>query len=115
MELASLAAEPQVQITYTVVSPKQGPPSTPNTALGAHPKKLIKTKKNKVKVKFSFKSTTPGVTFECKLDKGKFAPCASPKSYRVKPGKHKFSVEALAAGIADPTPATFSFKVVRKH
>jgi hypothetical protein len=46
-------------------------------------------------------------------DKGAFAPCASPKSYKVKPGKHTFSVEAVNAAGADPTPATFSFKVTK--
>lgn len=102
-------------VTYNVVSPKEGPPPPPNTVLGSHPKKTINIKGKKVKVKFSFKSTTSGVLFKCKLDKGSFAPCTSPKSYKVKPGKHKFSVEALNAGVADPTPASFGFKVVRKH
>jgi hypothetical protein len=102
-------------VTYNVISPKEGPPALPDTVLGSHPKKTISTKGQKVKVKFSFKSTTPGVTFKCKLDKGSFAPCTSPKSYKVKPGKHKFSVEALHTGVADPSPASFVFKVVRKH
>ena len=53
-------------------------------------------------------------SFECKLDKGAFAPCTSPKTYKVKPGKHTFSVEALSAAGTDPTPATFSFKVKKK-
>ena len=114
LALASLSAEPQVQITYTPPAPIEAP-ATPNTKLGSHPAKVVKTKKKKVKVKFGFSSNVAGATFRCKLDKGSFAPCTSPKSYRVKPGKHKFSVQALNGGVADPTPASFGFKVVRKR
>ncbi len=91
------------------------PASPPNTLLGAHPKGKITTKKSKVSVKFAFSSDLAGAAFECKLDKGSYASCKSPKSYKVKPGKHKFLVRALSsAGVADPTPAQFSFKVVKK-
>ena len=57
---------------------------------------------------------SPGATFQCKLDKGAFAPCTSPKSYKVKTGKHTFSVEAVGSGRHRPQPATFSFKVKKK-
>ncbi len=102
-------------VSYTVVAPQATPPVTPpvtpQTKLGSHPKKTIKTKKNKVKVKFGFSSSVAGATFKCKLDKGKLASCTSPKTYKVKPGKHTFSVVASSGGVQDPTPATFSFKV----
>jgi hypothetical protein len=89
-------------------------PSLPDTTITGHPKKTVKTKKKKAKVKFSFSSDVAGATFQCKLDKGAFAPCASPKSYKVKKGSHTFSVEAVASGGTDATPATFSFKVKKK-
>jgi len=113
LTLASLATAPQVQITYT--PPVEPVAKAPNTKLGAHPAKVVKTKKSKAKVKFKFSSDVTGATFKCKLDKGSFKPCTSPKTYKVKPGKHKFSVEALSGGLVDSTPATFRFKVVRKH
>jgi hypothetical protein len=108
--------------TYTVVAapsppePKSSnPPATlPETTITAKPKKTVKTKKKKAKVKFSFSSDVPGATFQCKLDKGSFAPCTSPKTYKVKTGKHTFSVEAIGPAGTDPTPATFSFKVKKK-
>lgn len=102
-------------VKYTVLSPAppSPPPSAPDTVLGSHPAKKIKTTKNKVKVKFTFSSPTAGATFQCKLDKAAYAPCTSPKRYKVKAGKHKFSVAAVKAGVTDPTPATFKFKVVR--
>jgi hypothetical protein len=103
---------------YTVVAaPPPAPKSSaaaPETTISGHPKKTVKTKKKKAKVKFSFSSDVAGATFQCKLDKGSFAPCASPKTYKVKKGKHTFSVEAVGPGGTDATPATFSFKVKKK-
>jgi Glycine rich protein len=105
-------------VTYTVVAKKSEippPPPVPNTVLGSHPKKVIKSKKKKVTVKFSFSSGVAGATFKCKMDKGSFTPCTSPKTYKVKRGSHTFSVEAVSAGGTDPTPATFTFKVKKKQ
>ncbi len=107
-------------VHYTVTAASGGPPppspiaAVPDTTLGSHPKKTVKTKKKKAKVKFSFSSDVAGATFQCKLDKGSFAPCTSPKSYKVKKGSHTFSVEAVAPGGTDATPATFNFKVKKK-
>jgi hypothetical protein len=117
MELASLSTEPQIEISYTPSSSTglPSPPPLPNASIGFHPAKKVKTDKTKVKVKFTFFSTVSGSTFQCKLDKGPFAPCTSPKTYKVKPGKHVFSVEAVSAGGTDPTPATFKFKVKATH
>jgi len=103
------------EASYTVVAAPAPKPEVPDTILGSHPKKTIKTKKKTVKVKFSFSSPTAGATFECKLDKGAFVPCTSAKSYKVKSGKHTFAVEAVSVGGTDPTPATFSFKVKKKR
>ena len=54
-----------------------------------------------------------GATFLCKLDRKPFRACKSPKTYRhLKPGKHRFQVEALdSTGNLDPTPAVRAFKL----
>ncbi len=98
-------------VTYTVLAP----PIVPDTIIDSHPKKTTKTTKKKVRVKFSFSSDPTGATFKCKLDKGAFVPCVSPKTYKVKSGRHTFSVEAANSVGTDPTPATFSFKVKKKR
>jgi hypothetical protein len=90
------------------------PIAAPDTSITLHPPKTLKTKRSRVKVKFGFVSNMAGATFKCKLDGSQFAPCVSPKTYKVKPGKHKFSVEAIKGGTADSTPATYSFKVVKR-
>ena len=103
------------EVGYTVIpKPIEVVDAFANTTLDSHPKAKLKTRKKKAKVSFSFSSTTPDATFKCKLDKGAFAPCTSPKTYKVKPGKHTFSVEAVGGFGTDPTPATFSFKVKKK-
>ena len=87
-------------------NPKPKDTTPPNTTIGKGPKKVIHAKGPKTRVKFTFSSTEVGSTFKCKLDKKAFAACTSPKTYKVKPGKHTFQVEAVdAAGNIDATPA----------
>lgn len=82
----------------------------PQTEITKKPKK----KSEKAKAKFKFTANEEGSRFECKLDRGRFKGCRSPKTYKhLDPGKHKFSVFATdAAGNADASPATYRFKVV---
>ncbi len=82
----------------------------PETEITKEPKK----KSEKTKAKFKFTANEQGSKFECKLDRGKFKGCGSPKTYKnLDPGKHKFSVFATdAAGNVDPSPATYRFKVL---
>lgn len=66
------------------------------------------------KARFKFVSSQPGSKFECKLDRQKFKPCKSPKTYKkLKPGKHVFKVRALKGKNVDPTPAKRKFKVLK--
>lgn len=57
--------------------------------------KAPKTKSTSTTAKFKFKANEAGSTFQCRLDKGKFKSCRSPKTYKkLKPGKHLFKVRA---------------------
>ncbi|MDX6601658.1 MAG: hypothetical protein QOF13_860 [Solirubrobacterales bacterium] len=81
----------------------------PDTRIVKGPKK----KTHATTVKFKFTSTEDGSKFECKLDRQKFKPCKSPKTYKkLKPGKHVFKVRAVKGKNIDPTPAKRKFKVV---
>ncbi|KRA31021.1 MULTISPECIES: ELWxxDGT repeat protein [unclassified Nocardioides] len=56
---------------------------------------------------FSFSSSEPGSTFECRVDTGPYVACASPHRLSVPFGQHTFAVRARdASGNVDPTPAT---------
>jgi CSLREA domain-containing protein len=64
--------------------------------------------------KFKFSADEAGVTFRCKLDRGAYQVCKSPKKYkRLEPGRHVFKVRAVdRAGNIDPTAAKRKFTVV---
>ncbi|MFN8218163.1 MAG: hypothetical protein U0R71_16345 [Solirubrobacterales bacterium] len=72
--------------------------------------KSLKVNGHNVTIKFG--SSTGGATFQCKLDKKKFAKCKSPKTYKnLKPGKHTFKVKAGAGGTYDSSPVVKKFTI----
>lgn len=108
--------EPPVAVPISGTKPK-----TPETTIGKGPRKTVKTHGKRAKVTFRFSSSDAAAKFECALvtiKKGKKAPnpkfkgCKSPKKFSLKPGKYRFNVRAVLAGVADPSPATKAFKVV---
>ena len=110
-ELSTPAATPAPSTT-AAPAPAPAPADTvaPTTSFTKKPGKRV----TKAKVRFGFTSDEAGVTFSCKLDKGAWRPCTSPKTLRVKVGKHRLLVRATdAAGNTDATPAAFRFTRVR--
>ncbi len=88
----------------------------PGTTITRAPRKTKRTKEKWTKVKFAFRSDQAGSTFECKLDRRPFTTCGSPVRLKVKRGKHTFQVRAInAAGVADPAPAKYRFRVLKKR
>jgi hypothetical protein len=82
----------------------------PQTRVKKRPKKRTTSRKAKFKLDVS----EPGMTFRCKLDKGKFKACKSNFTLKVKPGRHKLQIIAVdAVGNADPTPLTIKWTVKR--
>jgi Ca2+-binding RTX toxin-like protein len=98
-----------------VKPPVKKPPDDkqpPQTRLGSHPRTQLLTHRKLRQVAFRFASSERGSSFRCKLDAKPYRPCASPRAYRVKPGRHAFRVFAIdRAGNRDPTPALFKFRV----
>jgi CSLREA domain-containing protein len=78
---------------------------------------IVKGPRGKVRsttAKFRFSASEKGAKFECRLDRRKFKPCKSPKTYKkLKPGKHVFKVRAVKGKRVDPTPAKRRFKVLK--
>jgi hypothetical protein len=62
---------------------------------------------------FRFASVPGGSRLECRLDRRRFKPCTSPRTYRkLGVGTHVFRVRAVSAdGAVDPTPAKRTFRV----
>ena len=85
-------------------------PNAPDTTLVAGPSGPT----NVTTPSFTFTSSRPGSTFECKLDTpagaGSYAPCTSPQAYTTTAnGAYTFSVRATSAGTTDAVPATRTF------
>jgi serine protease len=92
-------------------TPRTTPPDTvaPNTRLARVPARATRAPR----AVFTFSSTEPASRFECRLDRGRWTGCSSPRAYRaLRPGAHTFRVRAIdAAGNVDATPATRTWRV----
>jgi hypothetical protein len=67
--------------------------------------------------KFWFSASEATQSFLCRLDKGGFKPCNSPRTYKhLKPGRHAFRVKAVdVAGNVDGSAAVAKFKIPKPH
>jgi hypothetical protein len=81
----------------------------PNTRLTAAPSRRTRAHR----ARFRFVSTEAGSRFQCKLDRGRWTACRSPRPYsRLRQGLHVFRVRARdGAGNADPTPAVRFWRI----
>ena len=63
--------------------------------------------------RFTFSSSEPNSTFECKLDDAAYSGCASSKAYTgLEEGTHTFYVRAIdAAGNVEPVPADWPWAI----
>jgi Ca2+-binding RTX toxin-like protein len=84
--------------------------TAPQTTIGSGPK--AKTKARTARLVFF--STEESSTFQCKLDRGPWKACTSPKTYKkLKPGRHVFQVRAKdKAGNVDRTPAKKTWRIL---
>lgn len=93
----------------------------PQTQIKRGPKKTLKTTAKRALASFRFSSLDSGASFECRLvaravkasKTARFRPCKSPKTYRLRPGRYRFEVRAVLAGVVDKSPAKRGFRVVR--
>jgi hypothetical protein len=89
--------------------PPSRPALSPQTTIAANPGAVTHDRTPT----FRFRADAAGASFECAVDKAPFKPCRSPFTTKpLKPGRHTFSVRALAGGLADPSPGKFGFRIV---
>jgi hypothetical protein len=94
-------------------------PNPPQTRIVRGPRKRVRTRRARAKARFVLAADEPGVTFECKLDRKPYRPCASPfrRKVRARPGKgarHVLRVRATdPSGNVDPSPAVRRWRAVR--
>jgi len=87
-------------------------PNPPDTLI----RKEIKVHGNTAKILFTARRGVEA-RYLCKLDRRRFRPCASPRTYRgLRAGRHRFAVAAVALdefGERDPTPAVRRFRIAK--
>jgi hypothetical protein len=93
-------------------SPDVAAPET--TLIGIKRVATVGAKAARAKIKARFTSES-GARFECKLDGRPYVACSSPRTLKLKVGKHVFRVRAVdAAGNVDPSPAKAVIRVKLK-
>jgi hypothetical protein len=84
----------------------------PETLITKDPKDKITGKS----ATYKFAANLPGVTFLCKIDRGKPQLCASPiRVVHIPYGRHKFQVAAINGNAIDASPAKDKFKRVSRR
>jgi hypothetical protein len=85
-------------------------PGAPNTAIT---NVRLNKRSRQATLKFRGSRGVGKLSFKCKLDRGRWMSCRSPKTYKhLKKGRHTFEVKAVdRRGKLDPTPATRRFTV----
>jgi Subtilase family len=92
--------------------PPAPPTPAPQTTFVKRPAKVVPTRSRTARLVFRFGSDQAPVTFLCRVDRGAFRPCAARIARRFGVGSHAIRVKAVnGAGLADPTPALFRFRV----
>lgn len=82
--------------------------TAPQTLIASHPR----NPSDSPAAVFRFASGANNALFQCRLDRGRYRRCTSPKRYRgLRHGLHTFRVRALVGGAVDPTPATFRWRI----
>jgi CSLREA domain-containing protein len=83
-------------------------------------RRVLRTKNEVAKVRLTFRSSNPGVTFQCSVDGGAFSPCRSPLVTKLSsgPGKgknHNIAIKQVdSAGNQVGNVRVFKFRVVLK-
>ena len=92
----------------TIVETSCSAPSGPSTTIGTKP--ALKTKSQTAE--FTFTSSPPGASFQCRLDAEAFAACTSPKSYAgpLSAASHTFEVKGSNVNGTGPT-ATYTWEI----
>jgi Subtilase family len=84
----------------------------PKTTIVGHPKKVVKTSKKSVAVRFRLKANESPVTFYCQIDKEPLRICGRSFSHRFTKGKHALRVRAKdEAGNLAEKQTVFHFRV----
>jgi Ca2+-binding RTX toxin-like protein len=107
--------EDQAQSPPVAVASQSRDRRPPRTQILHRPSPVVFSAHRHRGVSLAFASNEAGSTFRCRLDRGGFKPCRSPRRYRVGLGRHVVRVYAIdVAGNRDRSPAVVEFRVRRR-
>jgi len=105
-----VSAPPHPVSILPASTPAAPGPTPPDTKITARPRRRSRDRTPTVR----FRSNVAGARFQCSVDRRRFRACRSPfTARRLRPGRHRIRVRAIANGTVDRTPAASVFKVVR--
>jgi pimeloyl-ACP methyl ester carboxylesterase len=85
----------------------------PNTKRKSGPGNEVGRDRARRGIRFRFSSPDDSATFECRLDKGRWKACESPRVIKTGVGAHKFRVRATdARGNQESRPVVWAFRVL---
>ncbi|HVY96960.1 MAG TPA: hypothetical protein VHA54_08385, partial [Solirubrobacterales bacterium] len=112
VSMSNLTAGPGAPKVEPGASP--APPVTPVSGHGQLTVTITKVRVGRTArtATVAFRSSEPGTTFTCKLDRRKRRPCTSPATYRrLSPGLHSFEVSGVSAAGNAGAAAAERFRV----
>jgi hypothetical protein len=75
-----------------------------------HPRHRVRRRN----VRFAFSSNVAGANFRCLFAQG-WADCTSPHVFRnLRPGRYTFKARAVVKGLEDPSPLSWTFRVLKQ-
>ncbi|HEX3243284.1 MAG TPA: S8 family serine peptidase [Solirubrobacterales bacterium] len=89
--------------------------TAPSVSIRKHPRKVVRTRKKRVKGRFLFSADEPGSTFLCRIDGSRFRECPTKLVRRFKRGRHRVVVKARDGLGNVGEAAAFSFRVEKKR
>lgn len=99
----------------TVPQPVTPVPFELRAFIAKRPHRVVWTRGRRAKVVFRFRANEGGVTFLCRVDRGRFHRCRSRLVRRLAPGRHVVRLKARdGAGNVDSTAAVYRFRVRRR-
>jgi hypothetical protein len=87
----------------------------PHVSFAGRVRKVYRTKRSKLRLRFRFHANESGVSFRCKADHHPFHPCGHRLRRSFKLGKHTLLVEARDGAGNLSKPARARFRVVHAH
>jgi acetyl esterase/lipase len=88
---------------------------TPKARLAERPRKRVERTGRLTAVRFKLAASTPGATFECRVDSNRLRPCARRRTVRLVRGTHRLRYRAIGSRGRPGDSKSYRFRVVARR